>query len=165
MENKLKKIYLVKVSPNLHAASAKSRYFMLEENQIYTTNKEEILSSPQSIIGYIFFFFSWKFKTEFCVIFPHNESLFLFHKNTYIEIERNSVQIKKILFWSIITIKKGNDLPIFIKLFTPPYRWLFNDGMFPEAIEPLIDFLIDVNDNYDWKLSNIKKLYQYISTS
>lgn len=163
MENKIKKIYLVKVSSNLHEAPVNTKYFILEGNQIYATNKQEILNSSQNIIGYIFFFFSWKLKTDSCAIFPHDESLYLFHNNTFIEIEKNSVQIKKFLFWRIITIKKGSNLPIFIKLFTPPYRWLSNDGMFPETVEPLIDFLIDVNDNYDWKLSKIKKLYQYIS--
>ncbi len=150
-----KDIFLKRNYPNGYG---KPEYYKLTNKQLLKISQEEALANPQNILGYMMYFLSWRFEQQYCAIFIYEDCFWIFYNNNFIKIKEQSIKIKQILPFKTAYINKDDHNPLILEVFTPPYRWLFNDGMFPEEVEPLIDFLIDINQDYDGKLSVVKNL-------
>jgi hypothetical protein len=52
-----------------------------------------------------------------------------------------TITYRKFLYWLFVTIRRPHVLAVRYRILIPPLRYVFNDGMFPDEVEPLYEIL------------------------
>lgn len=83
----------------------------------------------------------------------------MFLDGQYFPVLHKNFFRQKFLFWNRAVFMNNNKVVARIEYFTPPLRFLADDGMFPESVEPINDILNDISEKNDYleKIEFLKK--------
>jgi hypothetical protein len=90
--------------------------------------------------GYLFPFRDFSLKRKLVVTFGNDKSIFIDVGVGAVELATDDVLVRWGPFWRKVAVPTTTGVTE-IKVFTPPTRYLTNDGMFPEDVEPLVHML------------------------
>jgi len=96
--------------------------------------------------GYLFPFRDFSLKRKSVVAFGNDRSIFIDVGGGAAELAISKVLVRWGPLWRKILVPTTTG-EIEIKVFTPPTRYLANDGMFPEDVEPLVHMLDKLCDS------------------
>lgn len=94
----------------------------------------------ESFTGYVTPYIGFCFKRKMAVFFCDSEKIFIDYGTGAAELIPSGTKVYNFIFWRKI-IFQTSDGQSNLKVFTPPWRYLLNDGMFPEDIEPVIHLI------------------------
>ncbi|WOE43181.1 hypothetical protein [Acinetobacter chinensis] len=149
-------IFILYIPPNMWGEYI---YYKLKDNMIEKCSIDEVKKKPERILGFYSHFYTWSLEKKDAAIFLYNDIYVLFYNKEYTKLTQDNIEIKHFFNFSKITIKSKSSQPIIIKILTPPLRYLSNDGMFPEMVEPFISELKDIIYSY----SERKEIYNTLS--
>lgn len=109
----------------------------------YTYNGSRLTrfeETTDSFRGYAVPFLHFNFKRQVAVFFCADARLFMDLGAGPAELAPQPASVSGIAFWRKVHVQTATDL-VTVDVFTPPFRYLANDGMFPEDIEPIVHLL------------------------
>ena len=90
--------------------------------------------------GYAVPFLHFSMKRKVAVFFAADAKLFMDLGSGPTELIPQPASVSGMAFWRKVHVQTASG-PVVIDVFTPPFRYLGNDGMFPEDIEPMVHLL------------------------
>lgn len=114
------------------------------------------------LLGFYFTFYTWSLQKKEATLFIYKNIFILFYQKEYTKITPNNIKINSSFNLKKISINLPLSHPIIIKIFIPPFRYLNNDGSFPEIVEPFSATLEGILNNYAQKIRIFKNLAKEI---
>jgi hypothetical protein len=134
-------------------------YFKLVGNSLVEISKAEVLTRPEKLCGWSIYIWTWQLKKKRIAIFLHRDVIWMFLNGQYFPIHPKDFFRKTFLFWTRAVFMNEGKVIARLEYFTPPLRYLNDDGMMPESVEPLNDILNDLSkkDDYIEKIAFLKQ--------
>ncbi|MFW1837185.1 MULTISPECIES: hypothetical protein [Acinetobacter] len=152
-------IFILNIPPNMYG---KNTYYKLKGEKIEKCKFDEVKEKKEKLLGFYFTFYTWSLQKKEAALFIYNNIFILFYQKEYIKITPNNIKINSLLNFKKISINLPLSQTIVIKIFTPPFRYLNNDGSFPEMVEPFSATLESILNNYTQKIRIFENLAKEI---
>jgi hypothetical protein len=137
------KVLLYEYGPN---HSGRGRRHVYDGGVISPFDSSMRDASDFTKFGYLFPFRDFSLKHKSVAAFGNNRSIFIDAGAGAAELVIGEVIVRWGPFWRIVVVPTTTGV-VEIKVFTPPTRYLGNDGMFPEAVEPSVHMLSQLCDS------------------
>ena len=131
---------LLEYLPNYPGSSPACSY---DGAQIVRLKRE--IGSGEVFQGYAVPYRDYRLRERVVALFAKASKLFVDVGTGAVELLPRSATTTGMALWREVRVDTSNG-SLLLQVFTPPHRYLLNDGRFPEDVEPIIHLLRQLTD-------------------